>query len=41
VQPHSLFTGGIQLDVADVLDEDTRASRPLLPQQFHNTRSHP
>lgn len=41
VQPHSLFTGGIQLDVVDVLEEDTRASRPLPPHQFDNTRSHP
>lgn len=41
VQPHSLFTGGIQLDMVQVLEEDTRASRPLPPQQFDNTRSHP
>lgn len=41
VQPHSLFTGGIQFDVAQVLEEDMRASRPLPPQQFDNPRSHP
>jgi hypothetical protein len=40
VQPHSLFTGGIQLDVVDVLDEDMRATRLLPPQQLDNTRSH-
>ena len=41
VQPHSLFTGGIQLDVADVLEEDMRPSRPLPPQQLVNPRTHP
>ena len=40
VQPHSLFTGGIQLDVEQVLDEDDRASRPL-PPQLDNQRNHP
>ena len=39
VQPHSLFTGGIQLDVEAVLDEDTRPSRPLPPHQLNNSRS--
>lgn len=41
VQPHSLFTGGIQLDVEDVLEEDMRPSRLLPPQQLDNTRTHP
>lgn len=41
VQPHSLFTGGIQLDVDNVLEEDLRPSRPLPPQQSDNPRSHP
>lgn len=41
VQPHSLFTGGIQFDVQDLLDEDMRPSRPLSPQQPDNSRSHP
>lgn len=40
VQPHSLFTGGIQLDVEEVLDEDMRPSRVLPPHQLDNTRSH-
>lgn len=40
VQPHSLFTGGIQLDVEEVLDEDMRPSRLLPPHQLDNTRSH-
>jgi hypothetical protein len=39
VQPHSLFAGGIQLDVVEVLGEDTRPSR-LLPPQLGNSRSH-
>ena len=39
VQPHSLFTGGIQLDVVDVLAQDTRPSRLLPPQQLDNSRS--
>ena len=41
VQPHSLFTGGIQFDVVDVLEEDLQPSRPLPPQRMDNTRSHP
>lgn len=40
VQPHSLFTGGIQLDVTEALEEDVLASRPLPPQQFDDQRSH-
>ena len=40
VQPHSLFTGGIQLDVEEVLDEDMRPSRALPPHQLDNPRSH-
>lgn len=40
VQPHSLFAGGVQLDVVDVLEEDTRPSRVLPPQQLDNPRSH-
>ena len=40
VQPHSLFTGGIQFDVVDVLQEDVRPSRLLPPQQLDNSRSH-
>jgi hypothetical protein len=39
VQPHSLFMGGIQFDVVDVLDEDLRPRR-LPPQQLDNSRSH-
>lgn len=37
VKPHSLFTGGIQLDVDDVLDEDLRYSAPV---ELENSRSH-
>lgn len=40
VQPHSLFTGGMQFDVVEALDEDMRPSRLLPPQQLDNTRSH-
>lgn len=40
VQPHSLFAGGIQLDVEEVLEEDMRPSRLLPPHQLDNTRSH-
>jgi hypothetical protein len=32
VQPHSLFTGGIQFDVEAVLEEDASPSRMLAPQ---------
>ena len=39
VEPHSLFTGGIQLDVVEVLEEDMRPSRLLPPQQLENTRT--
>lgn len=41
VQPHSLFTGGIQLDVEQVLEEDARVSRPLPPHELDNPRNHP
>lgn len=41
VQPHSLFAGGIQLDVTDVQEEDLRPSRQLPAQQLDNPRSHP
>ena len=40
VQPHSLFTGGIQFDVVEVLEEDMRPSRLLPPHQLDNSRSH-
>ena len=40
VQPHSLFTGGIQLDVVEVLQEDFRTGRPAPQQQLGNSRSH-
>ena len=40
VQPHSLFTGGIQLDVVEVLQEDFRTGRPVPQQQLANSRSH-
>lgn len=44
VQPHSLFTGGIQFDVVDVLEvdeleEDMRPGQQP-PQQLDNSRSH-
>jgi hypothetical protein len=41
VQPHSLFTGGIQFDVEEVLQEDARPSRAPAPQQHDNPRNHP
>jgi hypothetical protein len=34
VQPHSLFTGGIQFDVEQVLEEDASPSRVLEPQEI-------
>jgi len=40
VQPHSLFAGGIQLDVVEALGEDVRPSRLLPPQQLDDSRSH-
>ncbi len=40
VEPHSLFTGGIQLDVEDVLEEDMLPSRPLSAQQPDDIRIH-
>ena len=39
VLPHSLFTGGIQLDVVEALEEDLRPTR-LPPLQLDNSRSH-
>ena len=41
IKPHSMFTGGIQLDVVEVLEEDLRASRTLPPQQLDKPRIHP
>lgn len=42
VQPHSLFTGGIQFDVQQELaEEDARVSRMLPPQSVDNPRNHP
>ena len=41
VQPHSLFTGGILLDVENELDEDMLVSPLLLLQQPDNLRTHP
>jgi hypothetical protein len=42
VQPHSLFTGGIQFEVEAELDEDERNSWPQSQQQQpDNPRSHP
>ena len=39
VQPHSLFMGGIQLDVEDVLQEEPSRSRVHAP-QVHSSRNH-
>ena len=39
VQPHSLFMGGIQFDVEDVLDENRLRNRSLAPES-HASRSH-
>ena len=39
VQPHSLFTGGIQLDVQQELEEEVRAGRALALQQPDHTRT--
>ena len=41
VQPHSLFTGGIQLVVQEELDEEVHAGRPLASQQPDHPRTHP
>ena len=41
VQPHSLFTGGIQLDVQEELEEAVRVGRPLALQQPDHTRTRP
>ncbi|GAC1601184.1 MAG: hypothetical protein NVS3B2_03950 [Ramlibacter sp.] len=38
VQPHSLLMGGIQFDVEDVLEPETRVTRPPQP-QLDTTRS--
>jgi hypothetical protein len=40
VKPHSLFTGGIQFDVVEVLEEDMRPTRLPPQQQLDNSRSH-
>ena len=40
VKPHSLFTGGIQFDVVEVLEEDMRPTRMPPLQQLDNSRSH-
>ena len=39
VQPHSLFMGGIQFDVEEVLQEDAPRSRVHAP-QVHSPRNH-
>lgn len=39
VQPHSLFTGGVQLDVEEVLDELQPRGRAPSP-EFHGSRNH-
>jgi hypothetical protein len=40
VQPHSLFMGGIQFDVEEVLEEEQMSrTRPPAP-QFHSPRNH-
>jgi hypothetical protein len=39
VQPHSLFMGGIQFDVQDVLQQDAFLNRPHAP-QLHSPRNH-
>jgi hypothetical protein len=42
VQPHSLFMGGIQFDVEEVLEmreEEATRSRAHAP-EFHGTRNH-
>ncbi|MDB5880524.1 MAG: hypothetical protein JWP43_402 [Ramlibacter sp.] len=40
VQPHSLFTGGIQFDVEEVLQDEPSRSRVHAP-QVHSSRNHP
>jgi hypothetical protein len=40
VRPHSLFTGGIQFDVVEVLDEDMRPSRLVPATTTGPSRSH-
>jgi hypothetical protein len=39
VQPHSLFMGGIQLDVEEVLEEQPPRGRSHLP-EHHGSRNH-
>lgn len=39
VQPHSLFTGGIQFDVDDVLDREDDAPRQAAT-EMHGSRNH-
>lgn len=39
VQPHSLFMGGIQFDVEEVLEEQATPMRVHSP-EFHGTRNH-
>ena len=39
VQPHSLFMGGIQLDVLQVL-EDSDAPMRIHSHEFHSARTH-
>lgn len=41
VKPHSLFTGGIQFDVEEVLQEDERPSRMLPALVTDDARTHP
>lgn len=40
VEPHSLLTGGIQLDVKEILKEDTRVSPTLPPHEQDISRNH-
>jgi len=39
VQPHSLFMGGIQFDVEEVIDEQVLPGRPQ-PPELHHARHH-
>jgi len=39
VKPRSLFMGGIEFDVREVLDEEIRVSRPLPPQTTDELRN--
>lgn len=40
VRPHSLFMGGIQLDVQEVLEDMQPARHRGHPQEFHTARPH-